>query len=61
MGWDKIFEIVLVLINFIFDKVADRERAIKNFREVFAKIEKRNESSQLSKDAEDQFDELSKF
>lgn len=50
--FDKIFEIVLVLLSFIFKKVADREAAIKRFREVFKEIEQRNEPSEISNETD---------
>jgi uncharacterized protein (UPF0218 family) len=60
MSWDKLFEIVLVFINFIFDKVADRETAIKRFREVFNKIEARNEPAEILDEAERQLLDVKK-
>jgi hypothetical protein len=60
MAWDKIFEIALLVINFMFDKVADREAAIKRFREVFLKIEARNEPSEILDEAQRQLSEIEK-
>lgn len=60
MSWDKLFEIVLVFVNFIFDKVSDREAAIKRFRDVFAKIEARNEAAEILDESERQLLEIKK-
>lgn len=60
MSWDKLFEIVLVFVNFIFDKVSDREAAIKRFREIFKQIEERNEPSEILNESERQLIEIEK-
>lgn len=60
MGWDKLFGIILVFVNFIFDKVSDREEAIRKFREVFKQIEARNEPSEILDESERQLFEIKK-
>lgn len=58
--YDKIFEVLLLIIGFVITKVQDREIATKKYRKLLDDLEKRTEAVTLLEAADDQFETLRK-